>query len=78
MPDDIDDDKTPADDAVTADAPPKTTLTVTIDGVPREVPPGQLVIEACGDAGTYVPRFCYHPRMTPVGMCRQCLVEVEG
>ena len=25
-----------------------------------------------------MPRFCYHPRMTPVGMCRQCLVEVEG
>ncbi len=26
----------------------------------------------------YVPRFCYHNRMQPVGMCRQCLVEVEG
>jgi NADH-quinone oxidoreductase subunit G len=58
--------------------PPKTTLTVTIDGRAHEAPPGQLVIDACEDAGTYVPRFCYHPRMTPVGMCRQCLVEVEG
>ena len=62
----------------TIEPPAKTTVTVTIDGVVHEAPPGQLVIEACSDAGTYVPRFCYHPRMTPVGMCRQCLVEVEG
>ena len=26
----------------------------------------------------YIPRFCYHPRMKPVGMCRQCLVEVDS
>jgi len=54
------------------------TLTVTIDDRPIEAPPGQLVIDACEDAGTYVPRFCYHKRMSPVGMCRQCIVEVEG
>jgi NADH-quinone oxidoreductase subunit G len=64
--------------AAPPEPPPKTTLTVTIDGVAREAPPGQLVIEACADAGTYVPRFCYHPRMTSVGMCRQCIVEIEG
>jgi NADH-quinone oxidoreductase subunit G len=57
---------------------PKRTLTITVDGRPHEAEPGQLVIDACEDAGTYVPRFCYHPRMSPVGMCRQCLVEVEG
>ena len=51
---------------------------MTIDDRPHEAEPGQLVIDACEDAGVYVPRFCYHPRMTPVGMCRQCLVEVEG
>ena len=28
--------------------------------------------------GVYIPRFCYHPRMKPVGMCRMCLVEVDG
>ncbi len=58
--------------------PPKTTVTITIDDRPWDARPGQLVIDACEDAGVYVPRFCYHPRMTPVGMCRQCLVEVEG
>ncbi|MCU1359207.1 MAG: nuoG [Ilumatobacteraceae bacterium] len=57
---------------------PKRTLTITVDGRPHEAQPGQLVIDACEDAGTYVPRFCYHPRMTSVGMCRQCLVEVDG
>jgi NADH-quinone oxidoreductase subunit G len=67
-----------ADEEPEPEPPPKTTLTVTIDDRPWEAPPGQLVIDACEDAGVYVPRFCYHPRMTPVGMCRQCLVEVEG
>jgi len=28
--------------------------------------------------GVYIPRFCWHERMKPVGMCRMCLVEVEG
>jgi NADH-quinone oxidoreductase subunit G len=53
-------------------------VAVTIDGRPHQAVPGQLVIDACSAAGAYVPHFCYHPRLTPVGMCRQCLVEVEG
>jgi len=66
-------------DAEGVDAPlPKTTLSMTIDGKAHEANPGELVITACHDAGSYVPFFCYHPRMTPVGMCRQCFVEVEG
>jgi NADH-quinone oxidoreductase subunit G len=72
-----------ADDATTDETSAevteeKTTFTVSIDGVDREIEPGRLVIDACNDNGAYVPHFCYHPRMTPVGMCRQCLVEVEG
>jgi len=43
-----------------------------------EAAPGELVIEAAERAGHYVPRFCYHPRMEPVGMCRMCLVEIDG
>jgi NADH-quinone oxidoreductase subunit G len=54
------------------------TVHVTIDGRPVEAQAGQLIIEAADDAGVYIPRFCYHPRMKPVGMCRMCLVEVEG
>jgi NADH-quinone oxidoreductase subunit G len=57
---------------------PEPGVLVTIDGREHRAPVGQLVIDACQAAGSYVPHFCYHPRMTPVGMCRQCLVEVEG
>ena len=39
--------------------------------------PDQLIIEACEDSGIHIPRFCWHKRMDPVGMCRMCLVEIE-
>lgn len=50
---------------------------ITINGTEHEVPEGELVIKAAQDKGTYIPRFCWHSRMEPVGMCRMCLVEVE-
>jgi NADH-quinone oxidoreductase subunit G len=52
-------------------------VTVTIDGVEKQVPAGELLIQAAQDHGTYIPRFCWHERMKPVGMCRMCLVQVE-
>jgi len=63
---------------MTDTAAPKTTVSVTINGRSVEAKPGQLLIDACQDSGAFVPHFCYHPRMSPVGMCRQCIVEVEG
>ncbi len=54
------------------------TVTLSIDGREVTVPKGRLLIQAAEDQGIYIPRFCYHPRMKPVGMCRMCLVEVEG
>jgi NADH-quinone oxidoreductase subunit G len=56
----------------------KTTLTVVFDGVPIEVPPGINLIEAAKLAGIEIPHFCFHPRLTVVGQCRMCLVEIEG
>ena len=53
-------------------------VTVTIDGKEVTAPRGELLIRVAQDHGTYIPRFCYHERMKPVGMCRMCLVEVEG
>jgi len=53
-------------------------VTVTIDGRVVEAPRGELLIKVAQEHGTYIPRFCYHERMKPVGMCRMCLVEVEG
>ena len=52
-------------------------VTLTVDGRPVTAQKGELLIDACERAGTYIPRFCYHPRMNPVGMCRMCLVEVD-
>ena len=54
------------------------THTFTLDGREVSAKKGELLITAAERAGTYIPRFCYHPRMEPVGMCRMCLVEVEG
>lgn len=50
---------------------------MSVDGMPLLARPGELVIDACERNGVYIPRFCHHPRMKPVGMCRMCLVEVD-
>jgi NADH-quinone oxidoreductase subunit G len=52
------------------------TVNLTINGVKVAVPEGTLVVDAAKRAGIDVPVFCYHPKMEPVGMCRQCLVEI--
>nr|MBF6558569.1 (2Fe-2S)-binding protein [Acidimicrobiales bacterium] len=54
------------------------TVSFTIDGRPVTSAAGEFLIAAAERAGTYIPRFCYHPRMKPVGMCRMCLVEVSS
>ncbi|MDQ3814735.1 MAG: NADH-quinone oxidoreductase subunit NuoG [Armatimonadota bacterium] len=51
-------------------------VTLTIDGQKITVPKGTLVIEAATQLGIDVPRFCYHPKLSAVGMCRMCLGEV--
>ena len=53
------------------------TVILTVNGKQIEAAPGELVIEAAERNGTYIPRFCYHPRMEPVGMCRMCIVEID-
>ena len=55
----------------------RATVTVTIDGKEIEAEPGELVIAAAERHGVYIPRFCYHERMDPVGMCRMCLVDID-
>lgn len=53
-------------------------VTITLDGVPTKAVKGEMLIRSAERAGNYIPHFCYHPRMKPVGMCRMCLVEVKG
>ena len=51
-------------------------INLTIDGRAVSVPEGTLIVNAAKQIGIDVPVFCFHPKMEPVGMCRQCLVEV--
>ncbi len=49
---------------------------VQIDGVWHQFPKGTRVIEACEQAGSYVPRYCYHKKLSSPGNCRMCLIEM--
>ncbi|MGB0112707.1 MAG: 2Fe-2S iron-sulfur cluster-binding protein, partial [Ilumatobacteraceae bacterium] len=58
--------------------PDPNAVTVNINGRELAARKGEMVIAVADRNDEYVPHFCYHPRMDPVGMCRQCMVEVEG
>ena len=53
-------------------------VTLTVDGIEMSGSKGDLLIRVAQEHGVYIPRFCWHPRMRPVGMCRMCLIQVEG
>lgn len=52
-------------------------LQIEIDGKQLSVEQGSTVIEAAHQAGTYIPHFCYHKKLSIAANCRMCLVEVE-
>ena len=49
-----------------------------VDGHAIEVEDGTTLMHACEAAGSEIPRFCYHERLSIAGNCRMCLVEVQG
>jgi len=51
-------------------------VNVQIDGEWKQFPKGTRLIEACGQAGKFIPRYCYHPKLSSPGNCRMCLVEM--
>ena len=53
-------------------------VTLTIEGIEISVPKGTTIIEAAKQAGILIPHYCYHPGLPIAGVCRMCLVEVEG
>ncbi|MEZ5123520.1 MAG: 2Fe-2S iron-sulfur cluster-binding protein [Solirubrobacterales bacterium] len=55
-----------------------TTVNVTIDGTPVEVPPGTTILQAAQTLDTPIPTLCYDDRLDAFGACRVCLVGVEG
>jgi predicted molibdopterin-dependent oxidoreductase YjgC len=56
-------------------APP---VTVSIDGVEVSIPAGATILEACRAQGLDIPTLCYLENLSPVNVCRVCVVEVAG
>ncbi len=52
------------------------TVRIYIDDVEHQVPKGMNLVDAAKTLGNDIPVFCYHPKLSPVGMCRMCLVEL--
>lgn len=52
--------------------------TIEIDGNTIEVENGKMIIEVADEQGIYIPRFCYHKKLSVAANCRMCLVEVEN
>jgi NADH-quinone oxidoreductase subunit G len=51
---------------------------IEVNGIELEARPGQMLIEVTDAADIYVPRFCYHPKLSVAANCRMCLVEVKN
>jgi formate dehydrogenase alpha subunit len=51
---------------------------LSIDGVRVAADEGTTLLEAALAAGIYIPHLCHHPDLEPVGVCRLCMVEIEG
>jgi predicted molibdopterin-dependent oxidoreductase YjgC len=58
--------------------PPRRLVELEIDGTPVRVPEGTTLLEACRAEGIDTPTLCYLENLTPVNVCRVCVVEVEG
>src|SRR5436189_4572186 len=52
-------------------------VNIEIDGVPVKARKGEMLIRVTDAHGAYVPRFCYHDKLSVAANCRMCLVEVE-
>jgi len=52
-------------------------VNIEVDGVPVKARKGAMIIHATDAHGAYVPRFCYHDKLSIAANCRMCLVEVE-
>ena len=50
---------------------------IQLDGQTVEVLEGSTVMHAAEKAGTYIPHFCYHKKLSIAANCRMCLVDVE-
>jgi len=60
-----------------SDAPNPDIVNIEVNGQPVQARKGQMLIQATDASGHYVPRFCYHDKLSIAANCRMCLVEVE-
>ncbi len=51
---------------------------IVVDGREIDVPADFTLLQACEQAGSEIPRFCFHERLSIAGNCRMCLVELKG
>lgn len=56
----------------------KDSITFVLDGKTVSAKRGETIIQAADRYGVYIPRFCYHEKLSVVANCRMCLVEVKG
>ncbi|MFO7729313.1 MAG: formate dehydrogenase subunit alpha [Spirochaetia bacterium] len=54
------------------------TVTIQIDGSPLQAEAGANLLAAALEAGIDIPHLCYHPKLSPTGACRLCMVKIEG
>ncbi|MGA9024712.1 MAG: NADH-quinone oxidoreductase subunit NuoG, partial [Steroidobacteraceae bacterium] len=52
-------------------------VNIEVNGVPLKARKGQMIMQATDPADIYIPRFCYHDKLSVAANCRMCLVEVE-
>ncbi len=52
-------------------------IEIELDGKKLDVAEGSTIIHAAEQAGTYIPHFCYHKKLSIAASCRMCLVDVE-
>tara|TARA_B110000858_G_scaffold46332_1_gene53241 strand:- start:5161 stop:7314 length:2154 start_codon:yes stop_codon:yes gene_type:complete len=53
-------------------------VNIEVDGKSVKARRGQMVIEVTDNISAYVPRFCYHGKLSIAANCRMCLVDIEG
>ncbi len=56
----------------------RSTVRINIDGISAEVPEGSTIMEAADSMGIYIPRLCHFDGIEDIGICKVCVVEIEG
>jgi NADH-quinone oxidoreductase subunit G len=52
-------------------------IEIELDGKKVDIAQGSMIMHAAEKAGTYIPHFCYHKKLSIAASCRMCLVDVE-